>query len=205
MESLPKTRFGNSNPRLADFLKHASLHFSLIFLGYLVFFYLGNRAFFDTPELHEIVIAMSSIYLGVITAMVFHEWFHLFGARLGGSTYSIPKRFGIFVFEWDFAKNDLKQFYIMSIAGSAGGLLAILFLGFSLTSTNFGYNLAIIAAFSAFVFAAAIEWPVIFRTCISNDPHGELAKTTPKVLALCLVISILSGATIAKISKPLFA
>ena len=49
------------------------------------------------------------------------------------------------------------------------------------------------SAFSAFVFGAAIEWPIIFRTLGSKDPYAELKKTTPKVLVFSLLTAILFG------------
>ena len=90
----------------------------------------------------------------------------------------------------------------MSVSGSIGGLLSVFVLSKALPDTGMSYNnTVLIAAFSAFVFGAAIEWPVLYRTLSSNDPYAELEKITPKVLLYSLLIAILFG-TLATLILP---
>ena len=180
----------------ANLPKHGLSHVVVWLVCYLAFIFFTTQAFFSSPLLHEILIFISSIALGVVTTTILHEWFHLFGAFTGRAVYKIPRRLGTFIFDWDFDKNSVTQFYIMSILGSVGGLLAILLIANLLTPSDLGYRLAVTSAFSSFIFGSAIEWPVLYRTIKSGDPYAELAKITPRVLIISLMIAILAGISI---------
>ena len=174
--------------------KHALVHIGVITIAFIAFITVCK---FLVPHIShgtDLCAHLAAIFLGAVTAAIFHEWSHLIGAKIGRSAYTIPRKSGVFIFEWNFAQNSVGKFYIMSVSGSIGGLLSVFALSKALPDTGMPYNnTVLIAAFSAFVFGAAIEWPVLYRTLSSNDPYTELEKTTPKVLIYSLLIAILFG------------
>ena len=174
--------------------KHALVHIGVISIAFIAFIAVCK---FLVPHIShgtDLCAHLAAIFLGAVTAAIFHEWSHLIGAKIGRSAYTIPRKSGVFIFEWNFAQNSVGKFYIMSVSGSIGGLLSVFVLSEALPDTGVPYNnTVLIAAFSAFVFGAAIEWPVLYRTLSSKDPHAELEKTTPKVLIYSLLIAILFG------------
>ena len=60
---------------------------------------------------------------GITLSTLIHEWFHYAGARYAGASFTVPKKLGLFLYDWHFDKNDQHQFLIMSVAGSVGGFL----------------------------------------------------------------------------------
>ncbi len=119
---------------------------------------------------------LAAIPAGFVFGTLVHEWCHFAGARLSGARYSVPGRFGLFVFEYDFRNNGLSQFFAMSYGGQVGSALAVLLLAISLPTDTAGRAMLLAACVGAGVFGAMIEWPVLARTRRSGDPVGELAK-----------------------------
>jgi len=194
MEYFYKNFIKNQDQQLIWLSKHAFVHIALIFIAFLAFIVISKFLFLHIPHGRDVCAHFAAIFLGVVTAAIFHEWFHLIGAKIGRSAYTIPRKSGVFIFEWNFAKNSVGKFYIMSVSGSIGGLLSVFILSKALPDTGMDYNnTVLVAAFSAFVFGAAIEWPVLYRTLSSKDPYTELEKTTPRVLIFSLLIAILFG------------
>ena len=200
MEYFYKNFIKNQDQQLIWLSKHAFVHIALIFIAFLAFIVISKFLFLHIPHGRDVCAHFAAGFLGVVTAAIFHEWFHLIGAKIGRSTYTIPKKSGVFIFEWNFAKNSVGKFYIMSVSGSIGGLLSVFILSKALPDTGMDYNnTVLVAAFSAFVFGAAIEWPVLYRTLSSKDPYTELEKTTPRVLIFSLLIAILFGTLLTSI------
>jgi len=113
---------------------------------------------------------------GVATANLVHEWFHYAGARYAGAAFDIPARPGLFVYDWDFNANSSRQFLTMSIAGSIGGVLAIILLWHAVPADNWGRAALRSGVIASVIFAALVEWPVIRRVRDGGDPLAELAK-----------------------------
>jgi hypothetical protein len=119
---------------------------------------------------------------GVGMTTLIHEWFHLLGARFTGGQYAIPSRLGLFLFDWDFEANSLRQFFTMSVAGSIGGALSLLFLYLTIPMDSWGRAALYGGAVAGFVFAAVIEWPVLRRCQAGADPITELSKIDQALL-----------------------
>lgn len=115
---------------------------------------------------------------GVVVSTLIHEWMHFAGARAAGAVYGVPDKLGLFVFNYDFARNDVQQFFLMSYGGQLGGLLSVLLLWWALPMDTAGRVMLVCAAIGAVVFAACIEWPVLQRTRVSGAPARELGKIT---------------------------
>jgi hypothetical protein len=139
---------------------------------------------------------------GVTIATLVHEWFHLVGARYSGAKYDIPSRQGLFVYEWDFDTNSARQFLVMSVAGSVGGLLSVLILWYAVPADSWGRAALRGAAIAGVIYAAWIEWPVIRRTRISGDPLSELLKIDKSLLTRSFYIASIAGVVMTTIFVP---
>lgn len=138
---------------------------------------------------------------GVVTANLVHEWFHYFGARHVGAVFEIPSRPGLFLYDWDFAKNDTRQFLTMSVAGSVGGFVAIILLWNAVPADSWGRAALRSGVIASVIFAALIEWPVIRRVREGADPFTELAKV-PRGLKRNFTIAFLSGILMTLVFAP---
>ena len=130
---------------------------------------------------------------GIAVTNLVHEWFHFLGAVVAGGRYTVPDKFGLFVYDWDFEHNNIRQFNVMSVAGNLGGVLAILYLWNAVPAENLGRAALQGGAIASFVFGAFIEWPVLYRTRSSGRLFDELAKINGKVLGRSFVAALVAG------------
>ena len=152
--------------------------------------------------LASLLCVVTGILAGVTTSTVIHEWFHLLGAWLSGGVYDIPAHPGLFVYDWDFGGNSLRQFYIMSIAGSIGGAFAIVLLWTCVPADTLGRTALRSGAIASFVYAALIEWPVIRRVRHGGDPLTELSKIDQHLLSRSFTIAGVAGIVMTLIFVP---
>jgi len=134
---------------------------------------------------------------GITLTTLVHEWFHYLGARYSGAAYDIPHKQGLFLYNWDFTHNSVRQFLIMSVAGSVGGILALSILWTSVPADSWGRAALQGGAIASVVFAAYIEWPVIRRVRISRDPLAQLSKIDQRVLSRSFAVSSTAGVLMA--------
>ncbi len=123
-----------------------------------------------------------AIVAGVAIATVIHEWFHLLGAKVGGASYKIPEKLGLFIYDYDYSANNLSQFTTMSIAGQLGSWLSVIGLYLLIPGDNAGRDMLVSAAVGAAVYAGIIEFPPLRRAQASGDPLAELSKIDKAVL-----------------------
>jgi hypothetical protein len=138
-----------------------------------------------------------AILTGVTAATLVHEWFHYLGAKFSRARITIPKRQGLLVYHWDFGSNSAGQFLTMSIAGSIGGLLAVILVWAIVPADTLGRAVLCSAAVASFIYSSMIEWPVIRRMRLSGDPLAELSKIDKSLLTRSFVVATLSGIALA--------
>ncbi|MCX2981996.1 hypothetical protein EYC98_14125 [Halieaceae bacterium IMCC14734] len=136
---------------------------------------------------------LTAIIAGVTVSTVIHEWFHFAGAKLGGSRYTIPTQTGFFVYDYNYADSSVRQFYIMSLAGQLGSVVAIVGFYTLIPLDTSGRFMLLAAAIGSALFGGAIEWPVMLRTRHSHNPLAELSKITPRVFNRSLSFGLFSG------------
>jgi hypothetical protein len=134
---------------------------------------------------------------GITITTLVHEWFHYLGARYSGAAYDIPDKQGLFLYNWDFTHNSVRQFLMMSVAGSVGGILALGILWTSVPADSWGRAALQGGAIASVVFAAYIEWPVIRRVRISRDPLAQMSKIDQRVLSRSFAVSSTAGVLMA--------
>ncbi|NND69597.1 MAG: hypothetical protein HKN19_18540 [Halioglobus sp.] len=144
---------------------------------------------------------IAGIIAGFVTATLIHEWFHFMGAVSAKGAYDIAAKPGLFVYDWKFEENSLSQFYRMSIAGSIGGVVAVLLVWYNLPTDSWGRAAFHGGALAAFVFGAVIEWPVLRRTRLSGEPFAELSKIDAGVLLKAFLTAAVVGAAWAAILR----
>jgi hypothetical protein len=139
---------------------------------------------------------------GVTTATLIHEWFHYLGARQSGGQFDIPSRQGLFLYDWDFGSNSLRQFLTMSVAGTIGGFFAVFLLWTSVPADSWGRAALRGGAIAGVVFAACIEWPVIRRARRGADPLAELSKIDQRVLSRSFMVASVTGILMTLVFVP---
>jgi hypothetical protein len=132
--------------------------------------------------LASLLSVLTAFLAGFVLGTLVHEWGHFLGARRAGASYTIPGKPGLFVFNFDFARNSPSQFLTMSHGGQLGGALAVLLLWLAVPTDTAGRAMLVAAAGGAAVFAAAIEWPVIRAVRAGGDPATELGRIDRAVL-----------------------
>ena len=143
--------------------------------------------------LANVLSIMMAVVAGVTVSTVIHEWFHFAGAKLGGSSYTVPTKTGFFVYDYNYADSSVRQFYIMSLAGQLGSVVAIIGFYTLIPHDTSGRFMLLAAAIGSAIFGAAIEWPVMQRTRHSHNPLAELSKITPRVFNRSLSYGLASG------------
>ncbi len=173
--------------------KQAAIHLAVWLLSFSMFAATDSWAALTGLALATFINILAGIVAGFVTVNLVHEWFHYLGARLISGHYTITSRPGLFVFDWQFDKNSLQQFYVMSIAGNVGGALGVIALYLAISADNAGRVALIAGAFAGFVLAAFIEWPVLIRTRSSGEPLAELGKLSPRALGVATAGSAIAG------------
>ena len=192
MEDPPETPLPASSRRLR-LARQAGTHGLVWLVAMSLFAAADSWSTLTGLGLASLLCVITGVVAGVTTSTLIHEWFHYLGAWLSGGVYDISDRRGLFVYDWNFSRSSLRQFFIMSIAGSVGGVFAIVLLWTSVPADTLGRAALRGGAIASFVFAAAIEWPVLRRTRVSGDPLAELAKIDQRVLSCSFVLAVTAG------------
>ena len=174
-------------------LKQAAVHLGVWVLAFCLFAASDSWSQLTGWTLAGVLNVLTGFLAGFATVNLVHEWFHYFGARAGASSYSLNARPGLFIYDWNFDENSLRQFYLMSIAGTVGGFIAVLLVYMSVEADSAGRAALIGGAVASFALGALVEWPVLARTRRSRDPLAELSKLTPRVLGLAAAGSAIAG------------
>jgi hypothetical protein len=124
----------------------------------------------------SVLSVLAAIPAGVVFATLVHEWGHFAGARVSGARYTVPRKVGLYAFDYDFSANSIPQFFSMSWGGQIGGAVAIALLWAALPQDTAGRCMVLASAIGAFFFAGMIEWPVLMRTRTSGNPLAELSR-----------------------------
>ena len=173
--------------------RHAAFHIAIALLALSLFAAADSWFMLSGLGLAQGMGVITGVLAGLALPTLVHEWFHYFGARVSGGSYTIPDKLGLFVYDWKFEKNSVRQFYVMSIGGTIGSLIAIYFLFSALPPESVGRATLLAASVGSLGFAGAIEWPVLWRTRNSGNPLAELSKIDLGVLRRSAAIGGIVG------------
>ena len=162
--------------------KHASLHAGIALISFTLWTAADSWYLLTGLAIASGLAVVTGALAGLVVSTVVHEWSHFAGVVLSGSAYKIPKKYGLFVYDFDFKNNSVRQFNIMSLAGQAGSWAAVIALSLLIPLDNPGRLMLVCGAVGAAVYGGVIEWPVIRRTQRSGKPLEELSKIDASVL-----------------------
>ena len=174
-------------------LRHALIHFIAAISAFALWAAADTWRLLTELAIANFLSVATAIVAGVVVSTVIHEWSHYLGAKLSGSIYQIPMPPGLFVFNYDFGKNSERQFNIMSWAGQAGSIAAIILLVILIPLDNPGRVMLVAAAIGNAIFGGIIEWPVLIRVRNSHNPVQELSKITSPVVNRSIMMGIAGG------------
>lgn len=140
---------------------------------------------------------LAGLLAGFLLTSLTHEWSHFFGALACGGRYHPVPRAGLFAFNWDFEANGTGQFAVMSVAGSLGSVAAVALFTFALPPDTAGRVALRAASWGSLVFAAAVEWPVLYRVWRGVPPLEALLAIGRATLLLAAAASVLAMAAVA--------
>ena len=176
-----------------NLFKHAVIHFVVAVSAFSLWAAADAWYLLTDLAVANFLSISTAVIAGVVVSTLFHEWFHFAGAKFSGSSYRIPAKIGLFVYDYDYEKNSISQFTVMSLAGQAGSWVAVIGLISLVPMDNSGRWMLAAGALGSAVFGGAIEWPVLLRSRESNNPLGELSKITAAVFNRSLLIGSGSG------------
>ncbi len=191
-ESVPKQSPKNRAPG-ALLARHAGIHLLVWLVAFCLFAAADSWSSLTGLAIASLLAVVTGALAGLATVTLIHEWFHFVGAWLSGGAYTIPAKPGLFVYDWDFTANSVRQFKLMSVAGSVGGAIGVALLWLSVPADTSGRTALLAGGITSFAFAAAIEWPVLRRTRVSGDPLAELSKIDVSVLLRSLALGVAVG------------
>lgn len=174
-------------------------HFTIVLVLLGIFLATGNWYARSASALAAGLSIAAGLLAGAVITTLVHEWFHYAGALAVRGRCHRVKRINLFAFDWDFRRNNRKQFLAMSYAGTLGSVVAISLLFATLLAPTPGAVALLAAAFGSLAFAGAIEWPVLARVHAGGDPFTELSKISPKVLLLSAAASLLTAILAARL------
>ena len=82
--------------------KHASLQFGIALIGFTLWTAADSWYLLTGLPIASGLAVVTGALAGVLVSTVVHEWSHLAGAVLGGSAYKVPKKFGLYIYDFDF-------------------------------------------------------------------------------------------------------
>lgn len=174
-------------------LKQAGVHLGVWVVAFCLFAASDSWSQLTGWHLASALNVLTGVIAGFVTVNLLHEWFHYFGARATSASYSINARPSMFIYDWKFEENSLGQFYVMSIAGTVGGMLAVLLVFSAVEPDSAGRAAVCGGAVASFALGSLIEWPVLARTRRSHNPLAELSRLTPRALGTAGAGSAVAG------------
>jgi hypothetical protein len=137
--------------------------------------------------------AIIAVIAGAGITTIIHEWAHYAGARFAGARHTIPGRYGLFVYDFDYEDNSLAQFNTMSLVGQLGSWLSVWLLWQSVPMDTAGRVMLVAGAVTSAVFAGMVELPVLKRAQATGEPLKELEKIDDRVLRRSALVGITGG------------
>ncbi len=120
--------------------------------------------------------------LAALTAFFVHEWGHLIGAlAAGGVAHPAPSLASFFLFHFDVAQSDRRQFLAMSYGGYLATLLAVLLLALWIDPARLSGQTCLVLSVLGIGVTLALEIPTTVRVARGGPlPSGGVYAGTPK-------------------------
>lgn len=122
------------------------------------------------------VIILLTIGTGIILSHLIHEWGHFLGAVLSRSTYTLKKKISPLFFDFDYVKNNPRQYLWMSVGGPLGNVLLISITLLLLPIENTGQQWLLATLLGKLVYVLVLEGPVSLGILVGKNPLEVLGK-----------------------------
>jgi hypothetical protein len=130
------------------------------------------------PGALPVAVAIAAGALAALCAYLAHEWGHLLAARASGGVVHFPQRVAsVFLFHFDVARSDRRQFLAMSLGGFAAtaSVLPTLLVALPAGALSSAVALALMAA--GLLATLATELPPFFRVLRGAPlPRGSVYR-----------------------------
>ncbi len=134
-------------------------------------------------QLAALLSVFDGVVVGIVLALMAHEWGHFAGARFSGGIAPTRPLTSFFpIFALDLQRSSDRAFRAMSLGGNLGHWLVVLLLGIFVPLDAAG-RIALLAG--AFGFAVAASWtelPIIRRAYSGASPAESFRGLTGRVL-----------------------
>lgn len=184
---------GATVARPLPLLLHFAVHVATLVVAWSLLAAADSWTIISGLGVAKLLAIITGALAGGLFVAAMHEWGHLLGAIAGKADITISSKAGIVIYQWHFPLNSVAQFMTMSLCGTAGGMLGLFLLFIQLPPDTAGRTAVLAAAAGFSAFAAALEWPIIWRTRSSREAGKEYVKITPKVLAACATVGVAIG------------
>jgi hypothetical protein len=122
----------------------------------------------------SVVIALS-VAAGVVLSHLIHEWGHFLGAVSSRSTYTLKKKISPLFFDFDYVKNNSRQYLWMSAGGPAGNVLLIALTTLLLPIDTVAQQWLLATMIGQLVYVLVLEGPVSLGILAGKNPVEVLA------------------------------
>lgn len=150
-------------------------------------------AAFHTTDIAGIVIALIA---GIACSHILHEWGHYLGARLSGALVTIKPKLSPLFFDFDYLKNNPRQFLWLSAGGPAGNLVLIGVTLLMLPLDNLVQQFFLATLIGKLVYVITLEGPVTIGILAGGKPLEVLGKHFGQGKPLfrrCMMLGAFSG------------
>jgi hypothetical protein len=111
-----------------------------------------------------VALAIAAALSAVGCGFLLHEWGHLAGALASGARVEFPDQLAsLYLFRFDVAHNDRRQFLTMSYGGYLGSLVAAALLVMLLPTAALSGKIGLVLTAIGFVAGFAAELPITLR------------------------------------------
>ena len=130
----------------------------------------------------QIISIGDALLVGVLIAILAHEWGHYAGAKFSKAVAPrvSAKGLSFFRFEFDYDKNDNDQFHQMTYGAHIAHWSAFLIFFIALPMDSLGAISLVGAIFGFIVFASIIEYNIVKDTWTGMAPSERLAQLGPE-------------------------
>lgn len=122
------------------------------------------------------VVILLTVITGIVLSHVIHEWGHFFGALLSRSAYTLKKKISPLFFDFDYVKNNPRQYLWMSVGGPLGNVLLISITLLLLPIQSTGQQWLLATLLGKLVYVLVLEGPVSLGILAGKNPLEVLGK-----------------------------
>lgn len=107
---------------------------------------------------------------------IVHEWGHFLGAVLSRSAYTLKKKISPLFFDFDYVKNNPRQYLWMSVGGQLGNVLLISITLWLIPIETLAQQWLLATMVGQWMYVLVLEGPVSLGILVGKNPLEVLGK-----------------------------